>query len=195
MQPGIGTRCPIPLRHNGECKDLGRMRNYQSVVCHTQIIQPASEWGKPGYWGRLKCIASRTRACFSPCLQAGTLPQWQGLCNARQGRKDEGVETMAELTSQRYEVKDMAEAIELYYAKGWTDGFPVVPPTENSIWAMLESAGLEPEAEITFIENRQVSVTAEKVAINTVMAGCKPEYMPVIVAAVEALGDPRCGYQ
>jgi hypothetical protein len=101
---------------------------------------------------------------------------------------------MAELTSQRYEVKDMAEAIELYYAKGWTDGLPVVPPTENSIWAMLESAGLEPGAEIAFIENRQVSVTAEKVAINTVMAGCKPEYMPVVVAAVEALGDPRFGY-
>ena len=101
---------------------------------------------------------------------------------------------MAELTSQRYEVKDMAEAIEFYYAKGWTDGLPVVPPTENSIWGMLESAGLEPEAEITFIENRQVSVSAEKVAINTVMAGCKPEYMPIVVAAVEALGDPRFGY-
>jgi hypothetical protein len=112
---------------------------------------------------------------------------------AVRGKEGEG-ETMAELTSQRYEVKDMAEAIELYYAKGWTDGMPVVPPTENSIWAMLESAGLEPEAEITFIENRQVSVTAEKVAINTVMAGCKPEYMPVVVAAVEALGDPQFGY-
>src|SRR5438093_3319439 len=107
--------------------------------------------------------------------------------------RDEGG-TMAELKSQRYEVKDMAEAIELYYAKGWTDGLPVVPPTENGIWGMLESAGLAPEDEITFIENRQVSVTAEKVAINTVMAGCKPEYMPVVVAAVEALGDPRWGY-
>ena len=110
-----------------------------------------------------------------------------------EGERGEGG-TMAELTSQRYEVKDMAEAIELYYTKGWTDGLPVVPPTENSIWGMLESAGLEPEAEIAFIENRQVSVTAEKVAINTVMAGCKPEYMPVVVAAVEALGDPRFGY-
>ncbi|MBM3225805.1 MAG: hypothetical protein FJZ47_18670 [Candidatus Tectomicrobia bacterium] len=101
---------------------------------------------------------------------------------------------MAELTSQRYEVKDMAEAIELYYAKGWTDGLPVVPPTENSIWAMLESAGLKPEDEIAFIENRQVSVTAEKVAINTVMAGCRPEYMPVVTAAIEAIGDAQWGY-
>lgn len=101
---------------------------------------------------------------------------------------------MAELQSQRYEVADTAAAIELYYEKGWTDGFPVVPPTENGIWAMLESSGLAPEDEVAFIENRQVSVTAEKVAINTVMAGCKPEYMPVVAAAIEAIGDPRWGY-
>ena len=94
----------------------------------------------------------------------------------------------ANLPSKDYEVSDTVEAIEFYYAKGGRMGCRSLPPTENSIWGMLESAGLEPEAEITFIENRQVSVTAEKVAINTVMAGCKPEYMPVVVAAVEALG-------
>jgi hypothetical protein len=71
---------------------------------------------------------------------------------------------------------------------------PVVPPTEASVRAMLDAAGLEPGHEITFIDTRQVSVTAEKVAINAVMAGCRPEYMPVVVAAVEALGDPRYGY-
>jgi hypothetical protein len=59
---------------------------------------------------------------------------------------------------------------------------------------MLEAAGLEPQRELAFIENRQVSVTAEKVAINAVMAGCKPEYMPVVAAAVEALADPLYGY-
>ena len=99
-----------------------------------------------------------------------------------------------ELQSTRYQVSDTVEAIEFYYDKGWTDGLPVVPPTESSIRAMLDAAGLEPGEEITFIENRQVSVTAEKVAINTVMAGCKPEYMPVVVAAVEALGDPVYSY-
>ncbi len=87
-----------------------------------------------------------------------------------------------QLQSTRYQVSDTAEAIEFYYSKGWTDGLPVVPPTEGSIRAMLDAAGLEPGEEITFIENRQVSVTAEKVAINAVMAGCKPEYMPVVVA-------------
>ena len=99
-----------------------------------------------------------------------------------------------ELQSTRYEVSDTVEAIELYYAKGWTDGLPVVPPTEGSIRAMLDAVDLDPGEEITFIENRQVSVTAEKVAINAVMAGCTPAYMPVVVAAIEAIGDPRWSY-
>ena len=60
--------------------------------------------------------------------------------------------------------------------------------------AMLEACGLEPDKQVAFIENRQVSVTAEKIAINAVLAGCKPEYMPVIVATVEALADPLYGY-
>ena len=99
-----------------------------------------------------------------------------------------------ELKSKQYEVSDTAEAIEFYYNKGWADGLPVIPPTEGSIQAMLDAAGLEPGYEITFIEHRQVSVAAEKAAINAVMAGCKPEYMPVIVAALEGIGDPLYGY-
>jgi hypothetical protein len=59
---------------------------------------------------------------------------------------------------------------------------------------MLAAAGMEPDKQLAFIENRQVSVTAEKVAINAVMAGCKAEYMPVVAATVEALADPLYGY-
>jgi len=71
---------------------------------------------------------------------------------------------------------------------------PVVPPTAERVKAMLEAGRLEPDRQLAFIENRQVSVTAEKVAINAVMAGCKAEYMPVIAATVEALADPLYGY-
>ena len=99
-----------------------------------------------------------------------------------------------ELKSKRYAAADVAHAIEVAFEKGWTDGLPVVPPTEGAVRAMLDGAGLEPEQQIAFITNRQVAVTAEKVAINAVMAGCKPEYMPVVVAAVEGIGDPRWGY-
>src|SRR5687768_2142166 len=99
-----------------------------------------------------------------------------------------------ELTSRRHTVANFEGAMELCYTNGWTDGFPVVPPTEERIVGMLAAAGLEPSLQLAFIENRQISVTAEKVAINAVLAGCKPEYMPVVVAAVEALGDPLYGY-
>jgi len=99
-----------------------------------------------------------------------------------------------ELRARAHTVSDADAAIELCYANGWTDGFPVVPPTAERIEAMLRGARLEPQQQLAFIENRQVSVTAEKVAINAVMAGCKPQYMPVVAAAVEALADPLYGY-
>ena len=99
-----------------------------------------------------------------------------------------------QLTSRRHMAPDISGAIELCYTNGWTEGLPVVPPTADRVEAMLATAGLEPQHQLAFIENRQVSVTAEKVAINAVMAGCKAEYMPVIAATVEALADPLYGY-
>ena len=98
------------------------------------------------------------------------------------------------LTARRYDVADESAATELFFRRGWTDGLPVIPPTRARVEAMLAAAGLEPQAQLAYIENRQVSVTAEKVAINAVMAGCRPEYMPVVVATIEALGDPAYGY-
>src|SRR5437773_6304001 len=98
------------------------------------------------------------------------------------------------LTSKRYQVKDVGDAIEFCFAQGWTDGLPVVPPTPERVGAMLEAARLAPQQEVAFITNRVVSITAEKDAINAVMAGCKPEYMAVVVAAVEGIGDPAWSY-
>ncbi len=88
------------------------------------------------------------------------------------------------------DVADALAAIEHYDAQGWSDGLPVLPPSEPAIRAMLEAAGLEPEAVIGDVPARGRRFTAEKVAINAVMAGCRPEYMPVVVAAVEALCEP-----
>jgi hypothetical protein len=89
---------------------------------------------------------------------------------------------------------DITEIVETYYEKGWTDGLPVVPPTEKKIQAFLEAGGLKAGQEIVFIQNRNVSVMADKVAINAVMAGCRPEYMPVITMTLQAMGDSRFGY-
>src|SRR6266498_4196393 len=112
-----------------------------------------------------------------------------------------GVQTCAlpismptQLTSKRHLVEDPSHAIEFCFQHGWTDGLPVVPPTERAVRAMLDTAGLEPDKEVCFITNRQAAVSAEKIAVNAVMAGCLPEHMPVVVAAVEALADPKWGY-
>src|SRR5262249_31756330 len=101
----------------------------------------------------------------------------------------------AVLPSTRYPVADPDEAVELCFARGWTDGLPVVPPTPDRVETMLLAARLAPAHQVTYIAHRAVSITAEKVAINAVLAGCRPEYMPVVVAAIEAIGDPRWSYR
>ena len=101
---------------------------------------------------------------------------------------------MATLTSKRFSARDEADAIELAFDRGWSDGLPVVPPTEARVRAMLEAGRLESDQQVAFIRDRAVAVTAEKVAINAVLAGCRPDYMPVVVAAVEGIGDPRWSY-
>jgi len=100
----------------------------------------------------------------------------------------------ATLLSKRFTVGDESDAIELAFDKGWSDGLPIVAPTEARVRALLEAAGLAPDHQVAFIRDRAVSVSAEKVAVNAVMAGCRPAYIPVVVAAVEAIGDPRWSY-
>ncbi len=80
-----------------------------------------------------------------------------------------------------------AELFEAYFERGWTDGLPVVPPTEKSIAEMLAGAALRGDEIIGGIAERGVEVSAEKLAINAVMAGCRPEYLPVVVAAIRGL--------
>ena len=82
------------------------------------------------------------------------------------------------------------DAIEIMYDKGWTDGLPVVPPTPAKVAAMLAAGGREPDEILGSVPARRKTVNAEIVAINAVMAGCKPEYFPIVVTAIEAVLDP-----
>jgi len=86
-----------------------------------------------------------------------------------------------------YELADAFDVNELYQQKGWTDGLPIVPPTEERIWACLEAVALAPTAIVGIEHVRQRPISAEKVAINAVMAGCLPTYMPVVVAILRAM--------
>jgi hypothetical protein len=90
--------------------------------------------------------------------------------------------------------KAAVDLIERYYQKGWTDGLPIVPPSEDSIAKMVAAADLRGSEVVGEIPARNVSITADKIAINAVMAGCRPEYMPVVVAAVKGICHPDFGY-
>lgn len=95
------------------------------------------------------------------------------------------------LTSQRHEIGDPWQAIEFCFQMGWTDGLPVVPPTEARVREFLAYVGKEPDDLIGALPQRGRTITAEKVAINAVMAGCLPAYMPVVIAALEAMVKPE----
>lgn len=82
------------------------------------------------------------------------------------------------------------DAIEIMFEKGWTDGLPVVPPTPDKVAAMLAGGGREADEVLGSVPARRKTVNAEIVAINAVMAGCRPEYFPVVVTAMEAVLDP-----
>ena len=98
---------------------------------------------------------------------------------------------MADLTSDTLEVDANFEAAqELYLERGGTDGLPIVPPTIERVEAMLAATPRDPQEIIGEIPPNWGSATVEKLAINAVMAGCKPKYLPVVIAAVEAMCDP-----
>jgi hypothetical protein len=98
---------------------------------------------------------------------------------------------MAALQLPAFEVEDAFEANELFQRNGWTDGLPIVAPTPERVAEFLEVAGLAADAVIGTEAVRQRRISGAKVAINAVMAGCLPSYMPVLVAIVQAMCEPE----
>ena len=93
-------------------------------------------------------------------------------------------------SSAEHEFDSFADALEGQFELGVTDGLPVVPPTPDRVEAMLAAGDAVPDDVLGSVPTRDVVVTAEKVAINAVMAGCRPEYFPVVLAAVRAFLQP-----
>jgi hypothetical protein len=91
------------------------------------------------------------------------------------------------LRSRRIDVAELEDDIELMFQRGWTDGLPVVPPTEERVLRMLTGTTRSPGDIVATVPPDLVDVTVEKVAIAAVMAGCLPEYLPWVLTAVEAV--------
>jgi thiol-disulfide isomerase/thioredoxin len=90
------------------------------------------------------------------------------------------------LASRRVEFGASEDEHEAMFARGWTDGLPVVPPTEERVFGMLAGTKRPPDEVVGVIPPDYRECTVEKVAVNAVMAGCRPEYLPVVIAAVKA---------
>jgi hypothetical protein len=101
----------------------------------------------------------------------------------------------AQFPHQRIEIVETETPLEtlnaLFYKRGWTDGLPIVPPTPERVKEMLRGTDRFPTEVVGIIEPMKGKATVEKIAVNAVMAGARPEYLPVILAAVEAIADPE----
>ena len=121
----------------------------------------------------------------------GALPPHRPGCGAK--NQDPGMpETLAirfgttKVRSRRLELASLEDEHEAMYARGWTDGLPVVAPTEERVLRMLAGTHRAADDIVAIAPPDLVECTVEKVAINAVMAGCRPEYLPVVLACVEA---------
>ncbi len=122
------------------------------------------------------------------------LPAWRPGCGAK--NVEPGVIERLKirfnetgLASRRIELGSDEDAIEAMFERGWSDGLPLVPPTQERVLRMLEGTARDPQEVIGLCPPDLAPATVEKIAINAVMAGCKPEYLPVVLAAVEAVLD------
>ena len=91
------------------------------------------------------------------------------------------------LRSRRLELADLDDEMEVLFDRGVTDGLPVTPPTEERVLRMLEGTTREADDIVAVVAPDLVEVTIEKIAINAVMAGCRPEHLPWVIAALEAV--------
>jgi hypothetical protein len=95
------------------------------------------------------------------------------------------------LKARQVEVSPLEDPMEVCFERGWSDGLPVTPPTDERVVRMLSGTKRDPQEIIGLIPPNLAPCTVEKVAINAVLAGCKPEYMPVVLAVVEAALMPN----
>ena len=123
-------------------------------------------------WGRLPAAAPRLR-----------LP----LRRARHLRAPRGRGRGQPAASAPPRIGDGDDVHEFLFDQGLTDGLPVVPPSAERVLRMLEGTRRDSQEVVAIVAPNMAPATIEKIAINAVLAGCKPEYLPVVVAAVEAV--------
>jgi hypothetical protein len=120
------------------------------------------------------------------------LPAWQPGCGSKHldPQINDRLEARADdspIRARRIEIASADDIAEFMFDQGFSDGLPVVPPTAERVLRMLRGTARGSQEIVAVVPPNLAPVTVEKVAINAVMAGCRPEYLPVVIAAVEAV--------
>lgn len=127
-----------------------------------------------------------------PDFDWAALPAWRPGCGSLSVDPQHYDRLRAEaegspIRARKVDIGDADDEMEFLFDAGFTDGLPVVPPTPERVLRMLDGIDRDPQDVVACVPPNLADVTVEKIAINAVMAGCKPEYLPVVVAAIEAV--------
>jgi hypothetical protein len=127
-------------------------------------------------------------------IDAGTAAAMQGIVESltQPLTAEEKSPQPKEVKTPRIAFKgNLEEVNRFYYRNGWTDGLPILPPTEKAVAEMLTGTDLPADHVVSKVIPRLGKATVEKIAINAVMAGALPTHMPVLIAALQALEDQK----
>ena len=143
-------------------------------------------------WRDLFDAMARLSALPAPEIDWTAYPEWRPGCGSRSVEPAiaERLAAAAEgspLRARRIEIAEHDDAFEFLFDRGLTDGLPVVPPTPERVLRMLAGTSRDAQSVVAIVPPNMAPATVEKIAINAVMAGCKPEYLPVVIAALEAV--------
>lgn len=142
-------------------------------------------------WMDLFRTLAATSGIEEPAVDWDSYPEMRPGCGSRSVDPANGDRLRAEaegspIRARRIEVGEADDVFEFMFDQGLTDGLPVVPPTPERVVRMLAGTRRDPQEVVAIVPPNLAPATVEKVAINAVMAGCRPEYMPVVLAAVAA---------
>jgi hypothetical protein len=147
-------------------------------------VAARTEGWQRGAWERLSGITGLGAGLPAHRPGCGSRTLDPGLLEALASRAVEAGDTP--LRARPIALGELEDPAEAAFARGWTDGLPVVPPTPARVLRMLEGTSRPPNEVVAVVPPDYAECTVEKIAINAVMAGCLPEYLPVVIAAVEA---------
>lgn len=143
-------------------------------------------------WQRFFARMAELTGLPAPADDLSAYPAWRPGCGSKSVEPGIAERLAAEaegspLRARRIEVGESDDLFEFMFDQGLTDGLPVIPPTPERVLRMLSGTKRDAQEVLGAVPPNLAPLTVEKVAINAVMAGCKPEYLPVVLAAVEAV--------